>query len=71
MNLISFMRLMVMPEFTWVIIRDPMSGQELAAGYADDLLERSALFLQNFDMVSYLATEESFIINARRKEYNK
>jgi len=68
MNLISFLRLMIAPEFTWVKIRDPLTDTELACGFADDLMESSVLFLQHFDMCSYHVSGKGFTINVRRKE---
>lgn len=68
MPLIGFMRLMILPEFTWVVIREPVSGAELASGFADDLIERSMLFLQNFDLISYYVDGHGLTINVRRKE---
>ena len=68
MSLISFMRMMIAPEFTWIKIRDPLTGNELACGFADDLMESSLLFLQHFDAVSYHVSGHGFTINVRRKD---
>ena len=66
MNLVEFLRMMIAPEFTWIKIRDPKTGSELACGFADDLMDGSALFLQHFEALSYHVSGHGFTINVRR-----
>ena len=66
MNLVKFMRMMIVPEFTWTKIRDPKTGQELACGFCDDLLDGSLMFLEHFEAVSYHCSGHGFTINVRR-----
>lgn len=68
MDLIKFIQMMIAPEFTWIKIRDPKTGSELACGFADDLLDGSRMFLEHFETISYHVSGHGFTINVRRKQ---
>lgn len=68
MSVLYLLRMLIAPEFTWVKIRDPRHDIELAQGFADDLMDGSALVLQKFDVSSLFISGRGLTVNVTRKE---
>lgn len=66
MNLLEFLKLLIGPEFVYCHILDPRAREELAQGFADDMIDNS-MFSGSLEVLSFYFQHSTLVINARRQ----
>lgn len=65
MTLLDFLKMVIGPEFTYCHVLDPRTYDELAQGFADDMID-NPLFSQALEVLSFYFSHSSLVINVRR-----
>lgn len=65
MTLINFLKLVIEPEFVYCHVMDPKAGEELAQGFADDMID-NRMFSGSFEVLSFYLRHSVLVINVRR-----
>lgn len=65
MNLLEFLKMIIGPEFTYCHVIDPRTRDELAQGFADDMID-NPIFSQALEVLSFYFIHSSMVINIRR-----
>lgn len=65
MTVLDFLKLLIDPEFTYCHVLDPKAREELAQGFADDMIDNS-MFSGSLEVLSFYFQHSSLVINARR-----
>lgn len=65
MTLLAFLKLLIGPEFTYCHVLDPRTREELAQGFADDMID-NPIFSQALEVLSFYFSHSSLVINVRR-----
>lgn len=65
MTLLDFLKMVIGPEFTYCHVLDPRTRDELAQGFADDMID-NPIFSQALDVLSFYFSHSSLVINVRR-----
>lgn len=65
MNLLEFLKLLIGPEFVYCHVLDPRAREELAQGFADDMIDNS-MFSGSLEVISFYFQHSALVINARR-----
>lgn len=66
MTVLEFLKLLIGPEFIYCHILDPRAREELAQGFADDMIDNS-MFSGSLEVLSFYFQHSALVINARRQ----
>lgn len=66
MTVLEFLNLLIGPEFVYCHVLDPRAHEELAQGFADDMIDNS-MFSGSLDVISFYFQHSALVINARRQ----
>ena len=62
----DFLKLLIGPEFIYCHVLDPQAREELAQGFADDMIDNS-MFSGSLEVLSFYFQHSALVINARRQ----
>lgn len=65
MTVLEFLKLLTGPEFIYCHVMDPRAREELAQGFADDMID-NPIFSQALEVLSFYFNHSSLVINVRR-----
>lgn len=65
MILLDFLKLVIGPEFTYCHVMDPRTRDELAQGFADDMID-NVMFSGHVEVLSFYFQHSCLMINGRR-----
>ena len=65
MTVLEFLKLLIGPEFIYCHVLDPRAREELAQGFADDMIV-NPIFSQALEVLSFYFSHTSLVINVRR-----